>query len=679
MRQDPYKYFRIEVRDIVDQMGKNVLELEKGPLEPERVARLLRLAHTLKGAARVVKQREIAEIAHAMEDALGPLRTPGAAVTRNLVESLLGMLDSLQLRSAALAPAPEARPEAPSGAAQVEPLRTVRADVADMDALLDGLAEVGIELAALRQCSRGLQGVRHLADLLSDQVVARTTGVRGTDPHEVRATAEDLRLAIGALDRDLSLAVEQTDRELRQARELAERLRLVPAGLMFYALERAARDAAASLDKRVVVETKGGDVRVDADVLASIQGALVHAVRNAVAHGIEGSVPRNAAGKPEAGRLSLEVARRGGKVAFVCRDDGRGIDVAAVARAAKRAGKLLEGQAPSESDLVRLLLGGGISTSTSVTDVSGRGVGLDAVRETAARLGGDVSLRSDPGRGTELEILVPVSLASLDALLVESAGAVAAVPLDCVRATLRLAPSDVARTAEGESILWGGNVIPFAPLARSLATAAAREAPSRARAAMVVESGGTLAAIGVDRLIGTENVVLRALSREVHARAVIGGASLDARGTPQPVLDPAALVASVRGSRVPERPAPPPPHAILVVDDSLTTRMLEQSILESAGYEVDLATSGEEALAKAVRRRYGLFLVDVEMPGMDGFTFVERTRAHPDLGRVPAILVTSRGAAEDRRRGEAAGASAYIVKSEFDQNDLLRRIRELVG
>jgi two-component system chemotaxis sensor kinase CheA len=159
----------------------------------------------------------------------------------------------------------------------------------------------------------------------------------------------------------------------------------------------------------------------------------------------------------------------------------------------------------------------------------------------------------------------------------------------------------------------------------------------------------------------------------------VAGASLDAEGNPLLVLDPEALVVEAREAGLPPSESPPRPLPVLVVDDSLTTRMLEQSILESSGYEVHLAASAEEALAAAAGTRYGLFLVDVEMPGLDGFAFIERLRADPRQADVPAILVTSRGSEEDRRRGMAVGAQGYIAKSEFDQADLLARIRRLVG
>jgi two-component system chemotaxis sensor kinase CheA len=199
--------------------------------------------------------------------------------------------------------------------------------------------------------------------------------------------------------------------------------------------------------------------------------------------------------------------------------------------------------------------------------------------------------------------------------------------------------------------------------------------------AAIVHADGGLAAIGVDRLAGTSTLVARPLPDLAPAVPVIGGVSMDLDGNPRLVMDAHGLVAEAlraTGSAPSEMPEPAERLPILVVDDSLTTRMLERSILESAGYEVDLAASGEEGLEKARAREYGLFLTDIDMPGIDGFTFVAETRADPTLAHVPAILVSSRSSAEDRERGAAAGASAYVVKGEFDQGELLGHIRRLI-
>ncbi len=687
MAKDPYKYFRIEARELLDGLSQGVLELERRAFDPEIVARLLRLAHTLKGASRVVKLVEIARLAHTVEDVLGPYREQGP-VPHDGVEQLLLLLDRIGTQvgqiDAGLATAGPAAAQ-PAERLAPAPFATVRVELEEMDLLLEGVTEATVQINSLHREGAAVEHAQHVATLLVEQLSPRRLGTDGPSPLTAQRTyalAEELRSSLERLGRSLSGGVEQVSRELAQVRDAANRLRLLPASIIFGPLERAVRDAAQELGRSVTFHPSGGDGRLDAHVLAALRDALLHVVRNAVAHGIEPEAERLAAGKPAAGRVTLEVARRGSAVAFVCRDDGRGVDVEAVKRAAVRAGVLTEDEAAvaGRGEILRLLLRGGLTTTRAVTEVSGRGIGLDVVREAAARLKGEVVLESEAGRGTSLELRVPVSLSSLSALVVEASGVAAVVPLDAVRRTMRLARSEIARASSSDSIVFDGKVIPFLPLAKALRRPMPATQKRSHWSVLVVESAGSLAALGVDRLLGATIVVVRPLPSWTDVDPMVLGASLDAEGNPQLVLDPGGLVLAAHAGRGAQaEPVAAIRLPLLVVDDSLTTRMLEQSILESAGYEVDLATSAEEALIKAGARRYGLFVVDVEMPGMDGFGFVARTRTDPSLRDTPAILVTSRGSPEDRRRGEEAGARAYIVKGEFDQGFLLETIRELVG
>jgi two-component system chemotaxis sensor kinase CheA len=685
--RDPYQYFRVEAREILDGLGRGILELEKNAT-PETVAVLLRLAHTIKGAARVVKQPAIAEHAHAIEGLLSDLRETTSPIAGERTNQLLAHLDAMAAAVAAL-DAPAAAQAMPTPApvsgevrarpAEEETPRAVHAQASEVDALIDAVSEAGLQLRSIRRALGGVAHARHLAGLLAGQLAPGD----GASSLRLHSFADELRSSMAGLDRQLSGAVDQAEREIREVRDAAEKLRLAPAETLFVPLARTVRDVAQALDRQATFESKGGEVRLDAQVLAAVQAALVQLVRNAVAHGIESPAERTLAGKPPAGRVAIEVARRGKRITFVCRDDGRGVDLEAVRRVAQRRGLLAPGAPPlPAAGLLQLLFKGGVTTSGAVTEISGRGIGLDVVRDAAAQLGGEVTVSTEAARGTTFELTVPLSLSSLEALLVEVDGISAAIPLDAVRRTVRITPGDVARTADGETVVHDGQVIPFVPLRRSLRGQSA-SAPARnggGRSAIVLRGATASAAVGVDRLLGTASLVLRPLPPFAPADPVIAGAAIDGEGTPQLVLDPVELVASAfrseRTSAATTAAEARPP--ILVIDDSLTTRMLEQSILESAGYEVELATSAEEGLEKARRRRYQLFLVDVEMPGMDGFGFVTTTRADPVLREVPAILVTSRNAPEDRRRGLDAGASGYIVKGDFDQGQLLTLIRGLV-
>jgi two-component system, chemotaxis family, sensor kinase CheA len=687
MAKDQYKYFRIEARELLDGLNQAVLELERGGSRKEILGRVLRLAHTLKGASRVVKQPGIAECAHAVEEAFAPYRDGHDVVPQERTNQVLGLLDTITGKVASLDAAnTEPQREEPRSVGE-EIFETVRVEIEEMDRLLEGVSEASVQLRSLRRELETLDRVRQLAGNLLDHVSLQLKTENKENGwlaggSKVRTTADDLRTHLERLGRSLATGVDQVEVEFAQVRDATNRLRLLPAATVFSSLERAVRDAAQSLHKEVLFESFGGANRLDAHVLAALRDALLHVVRNAVAHGIEQPKDRLAVKKPAQGRVELRVEQRGTRVAFLCRDDGRGIDVEAVRRVAMDRGLVSASDAASLGlqEAVKIIMKGGITTTGTVDEVSGRGIGLDVVRETVARLKGDVTIRSEPGRGTSLEICVPVSLSSLAALEVDAGGMVAALPLDSVRQTLRLADRDIAHSAEKDSIVYEGKVVPFLSLPRALRKKDANDQKRRFWSVIVLEGSSGVAAIGVDRLLGTANVVVRPLPPLAVADASVTGASLNAEGDPQLLLDPEGLVATASLGRVRHPELSPAKRAsVLVIDDSLTTRMLEQSILESAGYEVEVATSGEEGLEKARAKPYGLFLVDVEMPGMDGFEFVTRTQADARLSAVPSILVTSRSAIEDRRRGEQAGARAYIVKGEFDQGYLLRMTRELMG
>jgi len=669
--RDPLRYFRIEARELVDQISAAVLDLDQQP-GPDLVARLLRYAHTLKGAARVVKQTEIADRAHILEEVLVPHRGVETSLPAEEMRELLRLNDEIArfVHDLEDPPAEVAKP-----AAEEEPLP--RAVTADLDELLDAIGEANARIAPLRDGGRDLARMHRVTEALGDRL--RT----GRDPAGTRGAVQRLAGELAALGRRFTDAVDQVERQLDEARGRAEGLRLTSAGTIFTALHRAVHDVAEAEGKHVRFVTSGAQTRMGPQVLNQISGAFLHVVRNAVVHGIEAEAERRAAGKPAEGTITVEVERRGRWAHFRCTDDGRGFDVIALRRVAEARGLLAPGREPEPQELIDLVLHGGVSTSGTVTEVAGRGIGMDVARDVAAQLHGSVAVRNSPGQGATVEIVVPLTLLSMNGLIVEAGGTVATMPLDAVRRCVRL-PLDDAETANASGRLaHDGQVVPFVPLARTLGPVATGPAagPGGGAVAVVLSADAQTVAVGVDRLAGTTTLVARPLPDLAPAAPVIGGVAIDLDGNPRLVLDAHGLVAAVRNDpgRIVTAPEPAEPsRPILVVDDSLTTRMLERSILESAGYEVDLAASAEEGLEMAHGRDYGLFLTDIDMPGMDGFTFVTRTRADPDLAAIPAILVSSRASDDDRRRGQEAGAAAYVVKGEFNQEELLAHIRRLI-
>jgi two-component system chemotaxis sensor kinase CheA len=274
MARDPYKYFRTEAQELLDELGQGALDLEKGLPAPDAVARLLRLAHTLKGAAGVVRQREISDRAHALEDVLTPVRDSSSPVPRDRIDLVLKLLDDIGNQVALLTPAPGARTAAPDQLDQ--PMLAFRPDIDDLDALLGGVVQAHVQLGVLRPSLAQVKRARHVVDLAVDQLarprdsVGVHTGLR-TSNDKASLMLEDLRGVFIALERGLGYGIDQVDRELRQVREAAERLRLAPASALFTFLERAVRDVATTLGKPVAFTAQGGDIRVDTFVLNVIQ------------------------------------------------------------------------------------------------------------------------------------------------------------------------------------------------------------------------------------------------------------------------------------------------------------------------------------------------------------------------------------------------------------------------
>src|SRR5271166_149953 len=669
-----YQYFKIEAREIVADLSRDILGLEKqGGAGLELLPRLLRQAHTLKGAARVVRLPRIAEIAHAMEDALTPHRDSRDVVTAEQIGQLLQQVDIISSEIRALDPAPPTDAQSPLSA--VEPFERVRVGLAEMDALLSGVSETAVQLDGIRV---GIEAVKQVEDRLAAFERQLAGAAPAPRAHE---TVEEMRIALQHARQDLATRADGTDREVAEVRGNIDRLRLLPTSLLLPALERAVRDAAETLGKQVSFQTSGREQRLESYVLSALGEALSHLVRNAVAHGIESPPDRLARGKPQSGVVRLKVERHADRIVFTCADDGAGIDVDAVRRAAVSRGVLSAASAaelPVERAL-ELIFSPGVTTSTSLSEVAGRGIGLEVVRDVTNRFKGRVGVRTDLGVGTSVEIEVPLSLSSIRAVLVAVGELLVWVPLEAVHSALRLDDDALVALAGRESLVFEGRAIPFIRLDGAMRRVLQPGTDTRPRLAVIVQADADLLAVGVDRVIHVKEVIVHPLPASAGRITPLAGAVFDAQGNPQLVLNPEALLqaslANPSGRTQEDKLAP---H-ILVIDDSLTSRVLLQSILQAAGYKIDMAVSGEDAMAKARKRHYSLFVCDVEMPGMNGFEFVARTREYDYLQGIPSILVTTRGGADDRRRGAEAGARAYIVKGELTEDSLTETVRSLVG
>lgn len=465
------------------------------------------------------------------------------------------------------------------------------------------------------------------------------------------------------------------------------RARMLPFHTILGGFRRMVRDLSRELGKDIAFEEIGTEVELDKKVLEEIRDPLMHLLRNAIAHGIETSEERETLQKPRQGTVTLQVVHQGSLVDITVSDDGRGLDLEAIRKAALKARVMdrAELEALPKEEVSRLVLLPGVTTSRMVTGLSGRGVGLDVVRQKINDLHGDIEITSQPGEVTSFHLTVPVSLATTHGLLIRIQDETYAIPLTSVEKIVSIA-IDHVRTVEGrEMIAFNGEPIALVRLDEVLERPQPTIDMSETMAAIVLKSGNLHVAFVTDELIGEQEMVVKRLGKQLEHVRNVAGATLLGTGQVVIILNPQELIRSVQktgaqGGRifvVPQAEAGPVP-TILVVDDSITTRTLEKNILEAAGYEVVTAIDGIEAMDYLRSNGCDLVVSDIQMPRMNGFELTKTIKESDDFGHLPLLLVTSLESQDDRKRGLNAGADAYIVKNAFDQDDLLATIRQLL-
>ncbi|MES2640769.1 MAG: response regulator [Myxococcota bacterium] len=683
MSNDALHYFRIEAQELVAELRQGMVDLDRAPWDRAVVRRLFRVAHTLKGAAQVVDHPQIAALSHAVEEFLSPYRDGTDLVPPESLREALQLVMGMEEAVVGLdRPAAGGDPRAENGPPAV-PYETMRVELKELDSLLGSLSELEAQIAGFQRPEDCLVEARRIVNdfgiHLTTNASATTAYLAAGADSKLVAMVEDLARSLERCHGTLRAARDRTEAEVTLLHDQAQRMRLIPTSVLLTTLERAARDAGQMLGKPVIVTSSGGHLHLDSHVLETLKDALLQVVRNAVVHGVESPDGRAAAEKPPFGQIRLSVERRGGKVAISCTDDGAGIDLDGVGLAAIRRGVLTpdEGAALTLPGAVDLLRAGGISTRDSADMLSGRGIGFNVVNAAVERLSGTLTVHSDKGLGTTVELLVPVALTAIRSLKVEAGGLVAWIPVDAIARAVRVPAGEVVGTAHDRVVTDAGETLPFLCL-HDVLEAPIRARPGSIETMLLLQAGGRRVALGVDRIVGVRDILARPIESELTASALVAATTLDSAGVPELVLEPSRII-ELAPALLPVAERHHDRLPILIVDDCATSRLVEQEILQAAGYEVDLADTGEEGLRRAKRRAYGAFIVDVEMPGMDGFEFVTRIHDHPLLAQTPCFLVTSRSAAAYRRKGELAGVTGYVLKGELRRGDFLEQLRKHTG
>ena len=500
----------------------------------------------------------------------------------------------------------------------------------------------------------------------------------------------DLKAVYGevyALSSETTSLRSQLERLSNRFQDDVQRMRLMKAGPYLESFSRVALTAARSLGKKVKLEVEDHDIEVDRFVLDNLREVFIHLIRNAVAHGIEMPEQRLEVGKPEVGEIVLESTVRGDYVYFTIFDDGGGIDLDAIRSKAEQLRLIEPGQELSNEIILNVLTHSGFSTSRAVNDVSGRGIGMDVVRRNLQDMRGELSLNTIPGEGTSYTLKVPTSLSNVDGLIIATGEYRFGLPLGSVDRMLRIRNNEIKQTGTDRYITWNDEPITVVEAADLLNVEERGERESEMLPIVILSSGDRKLALLVDEVIGEMPFFLKSIGEQFERHPHFAGGTVMPDGSVLVVLNPQELIdrssgisslslhSSALGADDGDDTSASP--RILVVDDSVTTRTLEQNILSSFGYDVSVALDGVEALAKIESQEFDLIITDYEMPRMDGVELVKNVRDNVSRN-IPIIMVTSLSQEERRNEGLQAGVNDYIIKGNFSQEHFIETVQKYI-
>ena len=736
-----YNQFRDETSENIRVLNNGLLAIEE--LAPDtaehrtQIDTIFRAMHTIKGSARLLGFESIGRLAHTCEHILGAVREGRRVLDRELANDLLRGGDAIldlanaavegrepqldaseltrtlgrgerftlpeaagPLQDSAVVPPPASQPEPPSPVitqARKTARQTIRVRVDRLDRLLN----LAGELAVGRQIQTNhVQTLHDIGQIIAQQEQAllsleRELKVLRFSRAQREVLDKYLNIALNTGDRASQLMHAHTEQFTQYTNQhnlliadLEEEVmsaRLLPISTAFTYLPRAVRELAHETNKEIELVLEGETTELDRKIVEMLTDPLVHLVRNAVDHGIELPDAREQLGKPRHGTIRISAHASGAFAQVRVQDDGRGMDPVQLRAAAVRKNMYTAelAAALTDQEAFELIFMPGFSTAQLITDISGRGVGMDVVRTNIAELGGQVQVESQPEQGTAIILSLPLTLMTTRVLLVEVGEHIFALPASGCQGSTWAYP-DRVQTVEGRSMLThNGKLASLLRLADLLDVSSAQtEAPLHRMPAVIIGTQRPLAVL-VDRLLDEREVVVKPLGPLFEKQRRFNGAIQLGDGRLILLINPATLVQTARGITLTaplnkDTEQRKQAH-LLVADDSFTTRELIRSILHSAGYNVTTAIDGFDALDKLRSEPYDLVVSDVEMPRVDGFQLTTTIRTELGLTDLPVIIVTSLASEAHRRRGLEVGAQAYIVKSQFNQHGLLKTIEQLLN
>ena len=725
--------FQEEAGERMRVLADALAVMEQAPAQ-ELVESVFREIHSLKGAARAVSARAIEQLCQSWESLFAairkgqlPLQRDHLALSRRTHSTLLQLLGDTDGEATptagklqqALERAAAGEESALPAVEVAEPMSSesewsglsppsdsLRVSASILDSILFQTEELQVVKLQARQNSRNLKEavsefqswrkMRHEVAVAARQLRHRQDEMEPRLRKNQQTLLEYLdwtRDHLGQWESrlgSLARSAEQLNREIAAAaeslRQDLQALLLLPCSRLIEGVPAMLQDISAEMGKLVTLQVCGESLQVDKRILDELKSPLQHLLRNAVDHGIESSLRRQALGKPEKGCIAIEFRQESAACfELIVTDDGVGMDPAEL-KARAVAQKLIEEtdvKSMSDADAYRLALLSGLSTRNMITELSGRGLGLAIVQEKVERLGGHLEISSQAGAGSRLLIRLPTSLSTYRALLVQVTEHVMAIPSLAVERVFRLPWNQIRSVENRLTVSVADTLLPLSLLAEILGLKKDQLRVSGLAQLVLLNVSDQRFCLLVDEILGDWEMVVKSLGPQLQRVRNVLGVSQLGDGRIVPILHPQDLYKNAcrvqsHSPLLDQSQAQAPKAKILVAEDSITSRSLLRQILESAGYEVTTVCDGMEAWETLRNREFDLLVSDIEMPRMDGFTLTEKIRASRTMNELPVILVTALKSPEDRERGLEAGANAYIVKSGFDQTGLLGVVRQLL-
>jgi len=693
--QHLFQIFREECKEHIHNLNEGLLALERQPKEAS-LEGILRSAHSLKGAARMMGIKTLETLAHYLESVLTQLDRGEKEVSPPIMESLYRNVDAISKTLSSLekipaegAAASDAKQEAqpPHAAPKDEgaALTTVRVQTDKLDTLINLVGELLVSKI------EALEDLRHLEETLG--LLEEWRKQPETKQATFRNRIEALNDELYGIIQGLSENTHRLERLVDEIHAGVRDLRLLPLSTILDPFPRMVRDLSRDLGKEVELLLEGTSTRLDKKILEEIREPLIHLVRNSIDHGVEPPEERIEQGKARQGRIVISARQEGGRVLISVKDDGRGLDRQTIERVAVEKGIVSAEEIGRwlDEDVWDLVFRSGFSTAQTVTEVSGRGVGLNAVVAKVEGLKGFLRVESKAGEGTAFKLSLPLTLSTTHVLLFLAGGEIFCLPTDVLESTLVLSLDQITSIEGKGTVVINGLPLAFIQLA-DLLRLPHEDGKKGTIPALLLQTPRGRVVLGVDALLGEEEIVAKGLGKLLSRVPHLSGGTILSKGQIALILDPNDLVRSLarqaasRSISASPTPAGEPALAlnkrrkkkVLVAEDSLTTRTLEKNILEAAGFDVTTAVDGEDALVKLHEKSFDIVISDVQMPRMDGLALTEKIKRDERFKEIPVILITGLETEADKRRGVEVGADAYITKASFDQKHLLEVLQRLV-